>query len=112
MSNYTATIVDATIQSRRSVRAFRPEDVPPATLRQILEVAARAPSAANMQPWRVYVLTGTALRRTVEAVCHAFDDEPGQHTSEYQYYPSEYFEPYLSRRRKMGLSMYALLGIE
>ncbi len=112
MSNHTANIVDATIESRRSVRAFRNDTVPLETIRHILEVAARAPSSANMQPWRVYVLTGAALRRTIDAVCLAFDTEQGQHTSEYQYFPTEFFEPYLSRRRKMGLSMYALLGIE
>ena len=46
------------IQNRRSVRAFLPTRVPMTTVERILEIAARAPSGTNMQPWQVIVLTG------------------------------------------------------
>ncbi|HVO14034.1 MAG TPA: nitroreductase family protein, partial [Alphaproteobacteria bacterium] len=49
--------VDEAIATRRSVRAFLPDPVPEATVRHILEVAARAPSGTNIQPWHVYVVT-------------------------------------------------------
>lgn len=94
------------------MRAFRKESVPRDVISNILEVASRAPSGSNMQPWRVYVLTDDARQRIVDAVCQAYRNEPGQHISEYQHSPSEYFEPYLSRRRKMGFAMYSLVGIE
>ena len=45
--------VDAAITSRRSIRAFLPTPVPEATVREILEVASRAPSGTNTQPWKV-----------------------------------------------------------
>ena len=51
-------IVDEAITSRRSVRAFLPDPVDDATIREILDVASRAPSGTNMQPWRVYVTAG------------------------------------------------------
>ena len=51
-------IVDEAILSRRSVRAFLPDPVDETTIREILEIASRAPSGTNMQPWRVYVTTG------------------------------------------------------
>ena len=45
--------VDAAIVSRRSIRAFLPTPVTQDEIARILEVAARAPSGANMQRWKV-----------------------------------------------------------
>ena len=112
MANDVTKIVEGVIQSRRSVRAFRKDPVSQEVLTRIMEVASSAASAGNMQPWRVYVLTGDGLKRVVNAVCQAYETEPGQHTSEYEYLPKNNFDPYLSRRRKLGLAMYSLLGIE
>ncbi|NWG72768.1 MAG: nitroreductase [Parvularculaceae bacterium] len=99
------------IGSRRSIRAFLPDPVPRATIERILTAAARAPSGTNTQPWHVHVLTGRARAAMVEAVCHAYDHEAEQHSYEYDYYPAEFVEPYLSRRRKVGYDLYGLLGI-
>ncbi len=96
---------------RHAARAFLPTPVPRATVEEILAVARRAPSGTNLQPWRVHVLSGAARQRLVDAVCAAYDaDEPG-HEPEYDYYPAEFFEPYLARRRKIGWGLYGLLGI-
>jgi nitroreductase len=103
--------VDAAIESRRSVRAYLPTPVPRDEVERILAVAARAPSGTNMQPWHVHVLTGTARDELVAAVCAAFDHEPEGHQFEYDYYPTEFFEPYLGRRRKVGFDLYKLVGI-
>ena len=98
------------VASRRSVRAFLPDPVPREAIERILGLAARAPSGTNIQPWRVHVLTSAARDGLVEAVCRAFDaGEAGE--AEYDYYPKEFFEPYLSRRRKVGWDLYGLLGI-
>jgi nitroreductase len=104
-------VLDA-IASRRSVRAFLPTPVPRETIERILAAAARAPSGTNMQPWRVRVLTGAAKERLSQAVSRAAHDEPDRHTSEYAYYPAQFPEPYLSRRRKVGWDLYGLLGIK
>ncbi|MFL6630216.1 MAG: nitroreductase [Vitreoscilla sp.] len=105
--------VDAAITSRRSVRAFLPTPVPEATIREILEVAARAPSGTNLQPWKVHVLTGAARQRLSDAVLAAYDDpaERAQHAEEYDYYPREWVSPYIDRRRKIGWGLYGLLEI-
>ncbi len=93
------------------MRAFLPTPIARATIEDILTVARRAPSGTNLQPWRVHVLSGAARQRLVDAVCAAYDaDEPG-HEPECDYYPAEFFEPYLSRRRAIGLGLYGLLGI-
>ena len=63
-----AEIVDEAIMSRRSVRAFLPTPVAEETIRDILQVAARAPSGTNMQPWKVYVVTGDRKRELSAAI--------------------------------------------
>ncbi|TAH47047.1 MAG: nitroreductase [Betaproteobacteria bacterium] len=108
---HTAGAVDRALSGRRSIRAFLPQAVDRETVESILQVAARAPSGTNTQPWRVHVLTGDTLRRVVEAVCAAFDAADGSHRAEYDYYPPEFFDPYLARRRKVGWDLYGLLGI-
>lgn len=103
-------VVDRAITSRRSVRAFLPTPVPRETVEHILEVSARAPSGTNMQPWQARVLMGAARDRFCDAVEAAFlRGEP--ETREYKYYPDQFFEPYLGRRREVGWAMYGLLGI-
>jgi nitroreductase len=48
-----ANPVARAIMERRSVRAFKPDAVPPARIKALLEVASRAPSGTNTQPWQV-----------------------------------------------------------
>jgi len=107
------TAVDAAITSRRSIRAYLPTPVPRETIEQILQVAARAPSGTNTQPWQVHVLTGAALQRLSGRVLAAFDDpeERARHAEDYAYYPTEWISPYIDRRRKVGWDLYSLLGI-
>ena len=105
--------VDAAITSRRSIRAFLPTPVAREDIERILEVASRAPSGTNTQPWKVYVLTGAAKERLSDAILAATPTRPGaaQHTEEYAYYPREWVSPYIDRRRKVGWDLYALLGL-
>jgi nitroreductase len=105
--------VDAAITSRRSIRAFLPKPVAREDVEAILEVAARAPSGTNTQPWKVYVLTGAAKERLSAAILAAYADPQlaKQHTEEYTYYPREWVSPFVDRRRKVGWDLYALLGL-
>ena len=105
--------VDAAITSRRSIRAFLPDPVPRAEIERILDVASRAPSGTNTQPWKVTVHTGATKTRVSSAILAAHND-PEQarlHTEEYAYYPREWASPYIDRRRKVGWDLYALLGL-
>lgn len=105
-----ARLVDAAITSRRSIRGFRPDPVPAATIREILTVASRAPSMTNTQPWRVHVVTDAARDRLAWEICeaHARGDEP---EAEYAYYPGKWDSPFIERRRQIGWALYGLLGI-
>ena len=102
--------VDAAISGRRSIRGFLPRPVPRDLLERVLEVAARAPSGSNIQPWKVHVVTGATLERLKAALTAAH--EAGEtHRREYEYYPVSWREPYLARRRKVGWQLYELAGV-
>jgi nitroreductase len=105
--------VDAAITSRRSIRAFLPTPVAHEDIAAILQVAARAPSGTNTQPWKVYVLQGERKRQLSAAILAAHNDpaRAAQHREEYAYYPREWVSPYIDRRRKVGWDLYALLGL-
>ena len=45
------------VQTRRSVQGFKKQPVPRAVIEEIIEIAKRAPSSMNTQPWHVHVLT-------------------------------------------------------
>lgn len=107
-----AKAVGQAIATRHSVRGFKPDPVPRTTVEAILALAARAPSGSNIQPWHVYVCAGVKRDAVVNATLHAFDTEPDQHTEPYRYYPREWREPYIGRRRATGWGLYGTLGIE
>jgi nitroreductase len=55
------------IKNRRSIRQFKPDEIPPSIVHTILEEARWAPSAGNMQDWAFYVLTGSPLQEFKQA---------------------------------------------
>jgi len=55
--------IERVIGNRRSVRGFRPDQVPPDVLEHVFGVAQRAPSNCNVQPWRVFVASGDSRDR-------------------------------------------------
>ena len=113
ISHQQQETLDAAITSRHSVRAFLPDAVAREDIERILAVAARAPSGTNIQPWKVYVLTGQAKQQLSAAILEAHQDPAlaARHTEEYAYYPRQWVSPYLERRRKVGWDLYALLGL-
>jgi len=109
--------VDQAITSRMSARAFTAEPVPREVLTHLLELAARAPSGTNTQPWKVYVLQGQSRDSLVQKVCAAHDeiranpDMAAEYREAYDYYPEKWVSPFIDRRRENGWSLYGLLGI-
>ena len=109
--------VDEAIQTRMSVRAFTPQAVAPETIQDILQLASRAPSGTNTQPWKVYVLRGASRDSLVDKVCAAHEAlraDPAlaaEYREAYDYYPEQWVSPYIDRRRENGWGLYGLLGI-
>ena len=110
--------VDEVINARKSVRAFTSELPSHQLIQHILEVASRAPSGVNTQPWKVYVLEGKVRNELCEKVCEAYEvvsknpELEKEFQEAYSYYPEKWFSPYIDRRRENGWSLYGLLGIE
>ena len=101
------------ILTRRSVRAFLPTPVPRATVEELLTLASRAPSGSNIQPWKVRVIAGDRKEHLSRAILEALDRDGYEgHKREWNYYPVNWREPYLARRRKIGWDLYGLLGIK
>lgn len=106
-----ASVIASVIRNRRSIRRFLPKTVDEATLLRILDQAARAPSGVNTQPWQVHVLTGTTLQKVVAALLAEYENPTFEAKGEYEYYPAQWEEPWLSRRRATGYALYGLLKI-
>lgn len=102
--------VDSAIRSRHSIRRFLSTPVEKPVLTELLELASWAPSGANAQPWKVYALAGAHKDQLSQAVIDKFM-QSGAETSDYTYYPSQWMEPWRSRRRKSGVALYGLLDI-
>ena len=113
----SAMTIDSAMTSRKSVRAFTSDPVARADIEHILEVARRAPSGTNCQPWKVYVLQGGSRDGLVEKVCAAHEAIRTNaalaetYREEYDYYPQKWISPFIDRRRENGWSLYGLLGI-
>ena len=61
------------IKTRRGIRSYKPDPVPKDVLKEILEVASRAPSSANTQPWECTVIAGEVLEKIKRANMEKFD---------------------------------------
>jgi len=51
------------VAERRSIRAYKDTPVSEEKLKRVLEAARLAPSAANRQPWKLYVVRDEATKR-------------------------------------------------
>ncbi len=101
-------IIDA-INSRYSVRAFKPDPVPHKVLEELLTIAQRSPSWANTQTWEFAVVGGDVLkdlRETLSKRAFAQDDRNADIP-----YP-EWKGQYKERRSRNGHKLYDLLGIK
>lgn len=103
------SVADA-IVGRQSIRAYKPDPVPRAVIERLIEIAGRAPSGSNMQPWKVRVLTGAAKTALSTELVRLHESGDNGHW-EYEYYSDVWREPYLSRRRQTGWGLYGVLGI-
>ena len=98
------------MRRRRSVRAFRPDPVPLALVRDLLETAARSPSGTNIQPWKVHVVAGEVRDRLAQEVLAHRDTSPTDDKAEFPR-TDKRKEPYTARMRTLGKDMYARIGI-
>jgi nitroreductase len=95
---------------RKSTRAYLDKAVSRALIEKILDAARHAPSGVNSQPWQVAVVSGDKKLQLQEQLENAFRGGVAKEL-DYQYYPSQWTEPYKSRRKACGLQLYSALEI-
>lgn len=110
--NPSSKLFDQIVRTRRSIRRFLPTPVARECITELLDLAARAPSGVNTQPWQVHVLTGSKKAELSAALLAEYETPTFEHRGEYDYYPATWTEPYLGRRRQTGFALYSLLGID
>jgi len=99
------------IASRYSCRAFLPKPVPESVVRDILERAARAPSAGNMQAWRVYVIAGERVAALKALLAPRMNELPKGEGGDYRIYPDPMGEPYRARSFRVGELLYESINV-
>lgn len=105
------TVTEA-VMSRRSVRAFLDTPVPRSLVEEILTKASRAPSGGNVQPWKLYVVSGEPLREFKTKMAERVRESPdGEFPVEYDVYPKPLKTPYRDYRFKNGEDYYGLAGL-
>lgn len=103
--------VSEAVVSRRSVRGFLPTPIDPATIRRVVEAAARAPSGGNVQPWIIDVVGGEKLTELKAIMAARIPEAPKGEPTEYDIYPKELPGPHRDYRFQVGEDLYGALGI-
>jgi nitroreductase len=103
--------VTTALKTRTSIRAYKPDPVPEALVREILDVARWSPSGGNVQPWKVIAVAGPAQKAIVDLAKPALAANPAGEEGDRPIYPESLWEPHRSYRYKVGEDMYAILNI-
>jgi nitroreductase len=101
--------IEEAILGRRSIRAYRPDPVPPAVLREIVEAAQWTPSAANTQPWEFRIVGGECIRTLRDRLREAAKADPVGKPE--MGWPPNLPERFKARRREVGNAVTEALGI-
>jgi nitroreductase len=96
--------LEQAINDRRSIRMFLPDkQVPRELVDQALELAIRAPSNSNVQPWHLRLVSGAARDRLVAALLDEARSKPPR--------VPELSELFAHLRRELGATVYGSMGI-
>ncbi|MBW1789660.1 MAG: nitroreductase [Deltaproteobacteria bacterium] len=103
------------IKTRKSVRAFEPKAVPTETIMEVLEIATRAPSSVNSQPWEFFIVKGAKLdqlkNRCVEQLRQGIGPGPDVPLPDKTKGDMGLQGIYKKRQVVLGVTMFKLLGI-
>lgn len=103
--------VSQLIKNRRSHRGFSQQAVSRQDMETLLTAAGFSPSSSNMQPWRIYALSGKAKDQLCQATMAFAMQNPAGGATDIDIYPSPLPEPWYERRKVCGEKLYQTLGI-
>ena len=99
---------DDVVLARRSLRAFLPQPVATNTLERVFELAQRAPSNCNTQPWLTHVASGSSLEALREELPRRFMN--GEMSLDFPY-DGVYQGAYKERQYGSAQALYDAVGI-
>ncbi|MDO8635055.1 MAG: nitroreductase [Dehalococcoidia bacterium] len=97
------------INSRKSIRGYKPDPVPKKVLSEILEIASRSPSSMNTQPWEFTVIAGDVMEKIKQINVEKFnsgESSPGQGITR-----GRYTGEYRERQVAVAVQLFQLMGI-
>jgi nitroreductase len=103
--------VNEALKRRISTRKFRPQPLAKQLVHEILDVARWAPSGGNLQPWKVIAVAGAERAAVIELARRFHAAGSSDESTDRPVYPPNLWEPYRTRRFKVGEDLYALLEI-
>ena len=103
--------VSEAIDTRLTCRAFKSTEIKKEVIFDILDKARRAPSGGNLQPWRVWVVSGEPLKSFKEEIQIKASKNPRGEGTEYKIYPPNLKNPYEKRRKDVGEGMYNAIKV-
>ncbi|MET0704094.1 MAG: nitroreductase [Mycobacterium sp.] len=95
--------LDDVIRERHSTRLFLPDPVPRHLVDEAVELAIRAPSNSNIQPWDVVFVSGAARERLVQDLVAEAQSKPPQ--------VPELPPSFAHRRGELGAQVYGAMGV-
>ncbi len=101
---------DDVVVGRRSIRGYKPQPVPKAVIREVIQLAMRAPSSLNTQPWNVHVVAGEVLDR-IRAGNTERNLAGIPHSREFRVH-GEYAGAHRERQIEIAKQLFGAMGIE
>jgi len=105
----SASVYADIVASRKSARAFKSEPVEQTLLDRVFNVALRAPSNCNTQPWQVHVASGDAIAQLRQRLPTEFMS--GNFTMDFPY-DGKYEGVYKERQYGSAQALYDAMGIK
>jgi len=100
--------VTEAVKKRKSIRGYRPTPVPKEILQEILEIATRAPSGMNTQPWEITVVAGDILDKIKQANAQKLDSGEVPNPEVFR---KPYTGKYRQRQIAIAVQLFQLMGI-
>ncbi len=101
-------VFDSIVRQRRSLRAFESRPVEAETLQRVFQVAQRAPSNCNTQPWKVHVASGDVLETLRREIPAQFME--GKLSMDFPY-DGTYEGVYKERQHGSATALYDSIGV-
>ncbi len=99
------------IRNRKSIRKFKTDPVPKEVIKDILEIAGRAPSALNTQPWEFIVLAGKVLENIKKGNLEMLNSGVSPNP-EFSFIAWPHEGVYKERQVGLAMQLFELMGID